>query len=104
MSSPSPPPPSSSFIGRVIVLALTLSFPGGGCLPESGPGIGERVTASRDLVALFSGPAEAPSLRRPVFFTRPNRSRAPDGAGSYFRPLPADLYLLRAGQRAPERV
>jgi hypothetical protein len=63
----------------------------GGCLPESGPGVGQRVLSGRGFADLSVGAG----VDRPLFFTLPSgRTQQGDPA--------LDLYLLRPGQPDPE--
>jgi hypothetical protein len=63
----------------------------GGCLPESGPGVGQRVVSGRGFTNLSVGAGEG----RPLFFSLPS-GRVQDGEPAL------DLYGLRPGQPAPE--
>ena len=74
--------------GRLACAALVLVGLIGGCLPETGPGIGQRVLPGRGLASLAAGVGE----HRPLFFSMPSQPGQ--------RAL--DLYLLRPGQPAPE--
>ena len=71
--------------------AVLLACLPGGCLPESGPGIGQRVLSGRGFANLSVGAGED----RPLFFTLPSE-RMQHGESAL------DLYVLRPGQPAPE--
>ena len=75
-------------LARAAVLLACLP---GGCLPESGPGIGQRVRPGRGFANLSAGAGED----RPLFFSLPSQ-RMQQGEPAL------DLYVLRPGQLAPE--
>jgi hypothetical protein len=71
--------------------ALLLSGFLGGCLPESGPGIGQRVLPGRGFANMSVGVGE----QRSLFFTLPSQAGQNRGTAP-------GLYVLRPGQPAPE--
>ena len=84
---------SACLVGAV---AAVVVLGAGGCLPEGGPGIGERVFAARGVESLVSGVGET----RPLLFTRWMDGRNYAGQPARVR----DLYHLPAAQPKAVRV
>jgi hypothetical protein len=73
-------------VARAVLLAALLV----GCLPEGGPGIGQKVLPGRGFANMTAGVGQD----RPLFFTLPSAEGLPRDA--------LDLYILRPGHPAPE--
>ncbi len=77
-------------------VAVTVVFGAGGCLPEGGPGIGERVLVARGISGMVAGQGDS----KPLLYTRWMDGQ--NYAGQPARVL--DLFHIPPGQQSAQRV